>query len=574
MEVSVSNLAVRSGKFQFRYRLPANYLPGKIREIRISLRTNDLKKAMECCKFASDEIRTWIDSGEYMSIPLQDLRKLAADYITRRLEDHTRQMAAYGRMCPETRAEGMRIALNMVKHFENAVQVGDPNATTAMINARDMLKEVPHDQGDLDCLAHDLLYADLFVHRMQYERIAGRKNLTEYNEAIYDKVINGDYPTVEELAQADEKHFVGKLIQDYLAAPHPTWGIKTREDIKNTLDLFLQYVNSGTDIKAIRHRDLLAFRDNVLMKIPARRNVYPELKDLPLSELVKDHGRAKLSDQTVNHNCVRLGGFFKWCFDHEYLDRNPATNLLIDLGDKVSNERSPYSTDDLKLLLANIREDRMNAWKPHKYWIPLIALFSGLRQAEICQLYPDDIINVNGIPCFDIKASVERKARLKNKNAKRTIPVHPILQQLGLLEFVQNRASARRGRKTEDARLWICLEYTEKYGYTHSYEKSFGRFNRKCITDDTKKVFHSLRHNVANCLKQKGAQESLVAEIMGHSLAGMSFGRYGKAFNPEILLKNLKLLDYNINVFEVLGKTPLPQEVIDRQIAQLPVLNR
>lgn len=574
MEVSVKNLAVRNGKFQFRYRLPANYLPGKNREIRISLRTNDLKKAMECCKFASDEMQILIDSGEYMSIPLQDLRKMAADYITRRLEDHTRQMAAYGRMCPETRAEGMRIALNMVKHFENAVQVGDPNATTAMINARDMLKEVPHDQSDLDCLAHDLLYADLFVHRMQYERIAGRKNLTEYNEAIYDKVINGDYPTVEELAQADEKHFLGKLIQDFLAAPHPTWGVKTREDIKNTLDLFLQHVNPGTDIKAIRHRDLLAFRDNMLMKIPARRSVYPELRDLPLSELVKDHGRAKLSDQTVNHNCVRLGGFFKWCYDHEYIDRNPAANLLIKLDDKASNERSPYSTDDLKLLLANIREDRLHAWKPHKFWIPLIALFSGLRQAEICQLYPDDIINVNGIPCFDIKANPERKARLKNKNAERTIPVHPILLQLGLLDFVQNRAHARRGRKPEDARLWICLEYTEKYGYTHSYEKSFGRFNRKFVTNDTKKVFHSLRHNVANCLKQKGAQESLVAEIMGHSLAGMSFGRYGKAFNPEILLENLMKLDYNFDIFEVVGKTPLPQEVIDSQIVQLPVLSK
>lgn len=79
---------------------------------------------------------------------------------------------------------------------------------------------------------------------------------------------------------------------------------------------------------------------------------------------------------------------------------------------------------------------------------------------------------------------------------------------------------------------------------------------------------------MANCLKQKGAQESLVAEIMGHSLSGMSFGRYGKAFNPEILLDNLKLLDYNINVFEILGKTPLTQEMVDVQIAQLPVLNR
>ena len=54
----------------------------------------------------------------------------------------------------------------------------------------------------------------------------------------------------------------------------------------------------------------------------------------------------------------------------------------------------------------------------------------------------------------------------------------------------------------------------------------------------------------------------------------MSFGRYGKAFEPKILLENLEKLDYNINIFEVLGKKPRPQSEIDLQIAQLPVPNK
>ena len=363
---------------------------------------------------------------------------------------------------------------------------------------------------------------------------------------------------------------LGELVTIYMETPHPTWAIKTREDIKLTLELFLKYLSAETDIRSIRHRVLLTFRDEILMKIPARRGLYLKFQEAPLAELVKNHGKPRLALQTVNHNCVRLGGFFKWCFDHEYIERNPATNLQIKLDSKVSNERRPYDPEDLKLILTNIREDRLCAWKPHKFWIPLISLFSGMRQAEICQLYPDDIVTVNGIPCFDIKADPGRKARLKNRNAERLIPVHPVLLQLGFLDFVQKQAKARRIRNPSDARLWICLEYAEKYGYSHTYEKSYGRFNRKYITKDPKKVFHSLRHTVANNLKQRGAQESVVAEIMGHAIPGMSFGRYGKEFHPEVLLKCLKKLDFGFDVFQHLKKNPLADENINQQIALLP----
>ncbi len=38
MDVTVRNLVNRGNRFYFRYRLPANYLPEKVREIKISLK--------------------------------------------------------------------------------------------------------------------------------------------------------------------------------------------------------------------------------------------------------------------------------------------------------------------------------------------------------------------------------------------------------------------------------------------------------------------------------------------------------------------------------------------------------
>jgi len=51
-----------------------------------------------------------------------------------------------------------------------------------------------------------------------------------------------------------------------------------------------------------------------------------------------------------------------------------------------------------------------------------------------------------------------------------------------------------------------------------------------------RKSFHSFRHTVANQLKQKEVAESYIAELVGHAINGETFGRYGKVFQPEVLL--------------------------------------
>jgi len=44
-------------------------------------------------------------------------------------------------------------------------------------------------------------------------------------------------------------------------------------------------------------------------------------------------------------------------------------------------------------------------------------------------------------------------------------------------------------------------------------------------------------HFVANQLKQNGVAESYIGELLGHSSGSVTMGRYGKVFQPEILIK-------------------------------------
>jgi len=162
-----------------------------------------------------------------------------------------------------------------------------------------------------------------------------------------------------------------------------------------------------------------------------------------------------------------------------------------------------------------------------------------MRQNEICQLYCDDIREEDGIWCFDVNSNADKD--LKTGASERIIPIHPQLLDLGLLDYVEVLRAAG------EERLWPNL-VRRRDGYGQDFSRWFGRFKNLNITDDRKKVFHSLRHNVADALKQAGVQEAAIAEILGHENQSITTGRYGKRLRPKPLLKALKNLDYGLDL--------------------------
>ncbi len=166
----------------------------------------------------------------------------------------------------------------------------------------------------------------------------------------------------------------------------------------------------------------------------------------------------------------------------------------------------------------------------------MIAMFSGMRLDEICQLHVEDILEIDGIPCFDINDRGEKK--LKSRSSQRIIPVHPFLIQHGFLDYVGQAVTK------DNQQVWKNLT-KNKYGYWgKKLGNWYGRFNRKHITADPKKCFHSFRHTVADTMKQTGVQEGIIGEILGHSNESITTGRYGKKFRPAALSEAIKMLDY------------------------------
>jgi integrase len=346
-------------------------------------------------------------------------------------------------------------------------------------------------------------------------------------------------PSALASARTGSSERVSELVGEYVKehSEGGNWTAKTQAESEGIYKLFVEFVGD-CEARMLDHRTLSTFRA-ALLRFPSNVTKKKEYRGKTIHEILKMDVDVPLSKTSVEKYMIRIGAFLKWAAKHKYIEANFADGLTVLKKDrKEEEERDAYSEEDLQRLIGSPlytsprREDH-----PERYWIPLIGLYSGMRLNEICQLHLEDIKEVDGIVCFDINDDGEK--RLKNISSRRIIPVHPILLKLDFLEYVQGL------REKGGKRLWENLA-RKRDGYAQDFSKWYQRFNRKEITDNPKRVFHSFRHTLANNLKQNGVDEPVIAEILGHSHNSITSGRYGKRYEPEILQNALERLTYGI----------------------------
>jgi integrase len=233
----------------------------------------------------------------------------------------------------------------------------------------------------------------------------------------------------------------------------------------------------------------------------------------------------------VNKYLSLLSSVLKWAVKHDYLSKNPSEGLQLDLNRRADEERKAYDLEDIKRICQRLPPK--DGVDPFKFWIPMIAMYTGMRREEICQLHGEDIKQVDGVWCFDVNDNGQKS--LKTQSSARVIPIHSALLKIGLLDYTRTIAI--------NCNLWGFRQWKGVWG------KRFGnwwslKFNRQFVTSDPQKVFHSFRHGVANCLKQSGASEPVATALLGHNQNGITFNRYAKRYNPSRLAEAVEMISY------------------------------
>ncbi|MEG3169446.1 site-specific integrase [Sphingomonas sp. LB3N6] len=234
--------------------------------------------------------------------------------------------------------------------------------------------------------------------------------------------------------------------------------------------------------------------------------------------------------QTVantNMKLSRLRTLLGWAYQNDLAPANVAEGISVKVADGGKMQRQPFSLSDLQAIFSSpvyANGDRPKGGRLEAaYWLPLLALFTGVRLEEIGQLrvsdvqrkeYPDQDGKMLSGWFLHITGATDDKGqanRIKNSASERLVPLHPELERLGFVAYVEKLLD-QKGRVFPDLKPNIFGRLTAKWG------EWFGPYMRNvCGITDKRKVFHSFRHTFKDYVRRARIAEGVQRQLMGHA---------------------------------------------------------
>lgn len=306
--------------------------------------------------------------------------------------------------------------------------------------------------------------------------------------------------------------------------------------------LFGQFVSDAAleDISDEKAAEFLA----AVAKLHPHWGRSPETKKLTVWEVLERYGKGdkQLNNKTLNRYVSSLGSVFKWAKKRGHLAKashNPFAEQSYEKPALAASRWLPYTVSELdKFMKAPLLVDMpaTERIKPahHRFkhalaWLPLLALFSGMRSNELCQLHTGDILKEGDVWFFRVHSDREDQ-RLKSEAAERRVPIHSTLIACGFLHYV---------KALPDGQLFPALKPGGPDGKLNWYlSKQFPSHRRGLGITRLRVSFHSFRKNAAQALKDARTTPSEIAELIGHE-RGFTVETYAPLGLPLSELKEL-----------------------------------
>lgn len=347
-------------------------------------------------------------------------------------------------------------------------------------------------------------------------------------------------PPLRELAKKYEGVLAAQNIKD-----------KTLGDLRLSFDLARAVIDFDKPASLLDTNDMKSLRD-LVGQIPAHYQKKPETRDLdPVAAVEAGKLLPKMGYETQKKRFDFFKRFVAWMVAEEYLLKVPGADikLLVKKPPKGKPKRLPYSAEQLHQIFqtpiytgrssvarSGVKGDLL--MKDGRYWVPVIALFAGMRSGEIIQLLKADIRSEEGIAYFDISKwedePEEEIKNLKTGSSYRRVPIHSAILNLGFLDYVADRPGGR---------LFPDLKLGSDGTYSQPWSKFWSNYGKTWKFRTPLHVFHSFRHNFVDALHDANVTDAIAMQLCGHSDDAAHWG-YGKGASIARLKEEIEKVRY------------------------------
>ena len=295
----------------------------------------------------------------------------------------------------------------------------------------------------------------------------------------------------------------------------------TISESRHTLRLFLA-TTTDIRVRGIKVDHVRKFLDEVRWW-PALAGVKPQFRDMSVLEILewgKAHNVPEPSPHTLNKHKQKLGAFLNGLVGVDQLNRNPLIGLKADIDTSTDLETGrPFTPEEL---IGMFEPARFREWAgelPHRWWGPMLGLYSGARVNEVAQIHLDDVRNIAGVWGVFLWRKT-RGQKIKNKSSIRFVPLAKPLLDAGFLDFVEDMKATGHPRLFPHLPMGTKEDGTPNgKGYGVQLSKQFGAY-AKTFGIEKGTGFHSFRHTISTALAEQNVPSTDIALLTGHAIQG------------------------------------------------------
>lgn len=343
----------------------------------------------------------------------------------------------------------------------------------------------------------------------QIQKSITGKTKTEVNKKLREILSDLDKGIYTEPNKMTLAQWLDIWLDEYVA---PSVKPLTYSSYKSQIEIHIKYMLGNLKLTDITSAQLQKFCND----LTRGKKLSPKS--------AKSRSGEGLSAKSVKNTMAVLSKALQQAVEVKYLPYNPVN--AVKLPRVVKPEINPLTEDEVTAFLSEIKSDERftNLF--------IVAVFTGMREGEICGLSWDEIDFERGTITIKQQLQKGKEKGSKHyiavtKNGKaRTITAAPyVMKVLRTQQLKQAEERLKLGQAWNNEFNLVFTQIDGSYIPCQTVLKHFKKIATKIKRPDAR--FHDLRHTYAVMSLQEGDDVKTVQENLGHATASFTLDVYG-----------------------------------------------